>query len=55
MEYLGHLILDSPEGAKKEEHNPEKMKEKNNIRKNLIKHCYLLWENWLNAPPRGRG
>jgi len=41
MEYLGHLILDSPEGAKKKEHNPEKMNEDNDIRKDFIEHSYL--------------
>ena len=42
MEYLGYLILDSPEGAKKKEYNPEKMNENNNIRKDLVKHSYVL-------------
>ena len=51
MEYLGHLILDSPEGAEKKEHDPEKMSENNDIRKDFIEHSYLLREGWLNAPP----
>jgi hypothetical protein len=44
MEYLGHLILDSPEGAPKKEHNPEEMNENNGIRKDLIEHSYFLRE-----------
>jgi hypothetical protein len=43
MEYLGRLILDSPEGAQKKEHDPEKMNENNKIRKNLIEHSYFLF------------
>ena len=49
MEYLGHLILDSPEGAKEKEHDPEKMDDNNDIRKNLVKHSYLLREGWVGA------
>jgi hypothetical protein len=41
MEYLDHLIFDSPEGAQEKKHDPEKMKEDNKIRKNLIEHSYL--------------
>ena len=32
VEYFGHLILDSPEGAPKKEHDPEKMNENNKKR-----------------------
>ena len=38
MEYLGHPIFDSPKGAEKKEHDPEKMNEHNDICKDLIKH-----------------
>jgi hypothetical protein len=38
MEYLDPFILDSPKSAQKKEDNPEKMKEDNDIRKNLIDH-----------------
>jgi hypothetical protein len=49
MEYLGRLIPDSPEGAKKKEHNPEKMNEDNDIRKDFIEHSYLLRESRVGA------
>jgi hypothetical protein len=50
MEYLGTLILNSPEGAKKKEHDPEKMNENNDIRKDLVKHSFLsIYHN------KGRG
>jgi hypothetical protein len=42
MEYPHHLILDSPERTQEKEQNPEKMEEDNDIRKNLIRHCYIL-------------
>jgi hypothetical protein len=53
MEDLQRSDLSSPEGAKKKEHNPEKMNENNNIRKNLIEHCYVLVSPLgMMEPPR---
>jgi len=49
MEYLDPFILNSPKDAQEKEHNPEKMNEDNNIRKDLVKHSYLLRESWVGA------
>jgi len=40
MKYLDPFILNSPKSAQEKEHNPEKMEDDNDIRKNFINHSY---------------